>query len=247
MTPDFWGDIILCIYTRDDIEQLSKFMTRRTQYSVSSPSGLKYLPNMPTCFFYWILVNLESTGFDIIVSSICHQNSELQRKAKFWLCGNIVESIIACGRWVITFFFFPFFATLVFLERGLCVVCCCYDIYCGNIWTKLFLRPLKFLTKYFIKDWGNTWNKEKEVGMFFAWLPRLLMTEFHTTFPTILCIFPSLLQLVPSTSEKASSFTLQKICSHFYSVPTLSPLPLFLLGLLHHSDLSSSLYESTVE
>ena len=165
---------------------------------------------MPTCFFYWILVNLESIGFDIIISSICHQNSELQRKAKFWLCGNIVESIIACGRWVLNFFFL--FVTLVFLERGLCMVCCCCccDIYCGSIWTKLFLRPLKFLTKYFMKDWGNTWNKEKEVRMFFAWLPRLLMTEFNTTFPTILCIFPSFIQLVPSSSEKASSFTLQK-------------------------------------
>lgn len=70
-------------------------------------------------------------------------------------------------------------------------------------------------------DWGNTWNKEKEVELFFAWLPRLLMTEFNTIFPTTLCIFPSLLQLVPSSSEKASTFILQKICSHFYSVSAL--------------------------
>lgn len=89
-------------------------MTRRTQYSIASPSGLKHLPNMPTCFFYWILVNLESTGFDIIISSICHQNSELQRKAKFWLCWNIVgyaeillnQELLVADEFVIFFFFF---------------------------------------------------------------------------------------------------------------------------------------------
>ena len=109
-----------------------------------------------------------------------------------------------------------FFATLVFWWRGLCVLCCGGggDIHCGSISTKLFLRPLKFLTKYFMMDWGNTWNKEEEVGLFFVWLQRLLMTEFNTTFPTVLCIFPSLLQFIPP-SEKASTFTSQKICSHF--------------------------------
>lgn len=62
--------------------------------------------------------------------------------------------------------------------------------------------------------------RKKEVGLFFVWLQRLLMTEFNTTFPTILCIFPSLLQFIPPSSEKASTFTLQKICSHFYFVPS---------------------------
>ena len=194
-------------------------MTRRTQYSIASLSGLKHLLNMPTCFLYWILVNSESIGFDIIISSICHQNSEFQRKAKFWLCWNIVESRIACSKWVLNFFFF---ATLVFWWRGLCVLCCGGggDIHYGSISIKLFLRPLKFLTKYFMMDWGNTWNKEEEVGLFFVWLQRLLMTEFNTTFPTVLCIFPSLLQFIPPPSEKASTFTSQKICSHFYFVPS---------------------------
>lgn len=220
-------------------------MTRRTQYSIASLSGLKHLLNMPTCFLYWILVNSESIGFDIIISSICHQNSEFQRKAKFWLCWNIVESRIACSKWVLNFFFFCH----TFGEE-VCVCCvvvvvvifimAVFQLNCS-----LGLWSFSLNTSWWIEVTLEIRKKKLDCSLFgfkdYWWLSSTPLFQPSSASSPLFYNSYLLLQKrhLPLPHRK---FVLISIL-----FLALSLLPFFLLGLLRHSDLSSSLYEGTVE